>query len=99
MSFVIIFFSFSEADLRHAEVRRGRELPAPLATVRVGNDQALSTPQQDAWKLSPKFSPGQQPASAPYRWQWSYLKHSVKGFSPVQVPPWPRAQDKTTLEV
>lgn len=26
---------------------------------------------------SPKFSPAQQPASAPYRWQWSYLKHTV----------------------
>lgn len=49
MSFVIFF---SEADLRHAEVGRGRELPSPLATVWVGNDQALPTPQQDAWKLS-----------------------------------------------
>lgn len=47
MSFVFRFV-FSEADLRHAEVGRGRELPSPLATVWVGNDQALPTPQQDA---------------------------------------------------
>lgn len=35
------FFFFSEADLRHAEVGRGKEVPSPPATVWVGNDQAL----------------------------------------------------------
>lgn len=57
MSFVIFIIFFPEADLRHVEVGRGRELPSPLATVWVGNDQALAHSSTGPLKSLPSSVP------------------------------------------
>lgn len=49
-------FFYSEADLRHAQGGRDREVPSPLTTVWAGYDQALPVPSHQDSQTAPSSS-------------------------------------------